>query len=393
MSMRIEDFLQFDYFKDLQLIAGKTGLSHTVTCCGILDYELDRDLNGKYARANFLPNQLVITSLLFAKDNPFLLNDVVKYLISKDCSGLIIKNVFQITIHDSILRYADAKGFPIFLADRKKIFFEDFIIQTTDFLKSESHNERAEKSISQLLYEPLSKEERDITAHHLLPRLRSQYISIHIRFDDVPPQMTLESQWCSDDWIPVLYRFAAGYFLILTRDLISVSDPEFQHILGNIREKYPDCQIGISSVYYLPENLCHTLRESVYASAIQQIEQSYGPIPVPEWTFYDSIGVYRALIPLRDTEAVQTYMQRIIEPIIEFDAKNQSILLDTLLNFISCKGNLHLLTQKMNQHENTLRYRLGKISEITALNYRVSSNYEELAFAARIFLLSRIRIL
>ena len=37
---------------------------------------------------------MVVSSLLFAKNAPFMIRDAVKYLISKDASALVIKNVF-----------------------------------------------------------------------------------------------------------------------------------------------------------------------------------------------------------------------------------------------------------------------------------------------------------
>lgn len=75
---------------------------------------MERSLNQKYANLNFLPERMVVSSLLFAKNAPFMIRDAVKYLISKDASALVIKNVFCLPIHESILRYADSKNFPIF---------------------------------------------------------------------------------------------------------------------------------------------------------------------------------------------------------------------------------------------------------------------------------------
>ena len=90
---------------------------------------MERSLNQKYANLNFLPERMVVSSLLFAKNAPFMIRDAVKYLISKDASALVIKNVFCLPIHESILRYADSKNFPIFLMDDTHMFFEDFIMQ------------------------------------------------------------------------------------------------------------------------------------------------------------------------------------------------------------------------------------------------------------------------
>ena len=104
MSISLNELLHYDYFKSLELIAGANGCSRQVISCSILDYEMDRSVNQKYANLNFLPGQMVVTSLLFAKNAPFMIRDAVKYLISKDASALVIKNVFRLPIHESILR-------------------------------------------------------------------------------------------------------------------------------------------------------------------------------------------------------------------------------------------------------------------------------------------------
>lgn len=55
MEIRVKDFLCFDYFKSLRLLAGEGGLSKPVSGCGVLDYELDQSFNEKYIHSNFLP--------------------------------------------------------------------------------------------------------------------------------------------------------------------------------------------------------------------------------------------------------------------------------------------------------------------------------------------------
>ena len=169
MEIRVKDFLGFDYFKNLRILAGEDGLDNIVTGCGVLDYELDRSLNEKYVHTNFLPGQLVITSALFAKDNPFLLRDAVKYLVSRKCSGLVVKNVFHLPFHDSILRYADSKSFPILLADASQIFFEDFIIQIDRSIEVMKSSELAEASLNRLMFHPMEPADRKITARRLFP--------------------------------------------------------------------------------------------------------------------------------------------------------------------------------------------------------------------------------
>ena len=55
MYFTINDLLCFDDFKNMRLIAGAKGTQNRVSGCGILDYELDSSLKGKYLHSNFCP--------------------------------------------------------------------------------------------------------------------------------------------------------------------------------------------------------------------------------------------------------------------------------------------------------------------------------------------------
>lgn len=56
MYFTINDLLCFDDFKNMRLIAGAKGTQNRVSGCGILDYELESSLKGKYLHSNFLPD-------------------------------------------------------------------------------------------------------------------------------------------------------------------------------------------------------------------------------------------------------------------------------------------------------------------------------------------------
>ena len=149
MNISMNELLCFDYFKGLRLLAGRDGLSRPVSSCGMLDYELDPQLNKKFFYTNFKPYTLTLSSLFFAKDNPFQVMDAVKYLVSQEGSGLIIKNVFRLPIHESIIRYADYKNFPLFLMD-DFIMFEDVIIQVFQCINAVSSAASAESVLDQI---------------------------------------------------------------------------------------------------------------------------------------------------------------------------------------------------------------------------------------------------
>ena len=105
MLYTISDFSR-EYEGSVRLIAGSDGVSRAVSGVGILDYELMPGLKSKYQRVNFSSDEIVLSTFLYAKDDPYLITEAVKYLVAKGTSGLIIKNVLHIPIPDQAIRYA-----------------------------------------------------------------------------------------------------------------------------------------------------------------------------------------------------------------------------------------------------------------------------------------------
>lgn len=86
MALTIKDILQLQSLHGFQLISGHKGLSRYVTSAGILDYEVCPDID--YPReAAFEKDSVVLSSLLFAKDNHELILPAVEHLYSSGVSG------------------------------------------------------------------------------------------------------------------------------------------------------------------------------------------------------------------------------------------------------------------------------------------------------------------
>ncbi len=390
MSMPLKDLLCFDYFKNLQLIAGSSGLSQPVESCGILDYEMEQSVSEKYMHQNFNPHQLALTSLLFAKNNPFLLRDAVKYLISRNVSGLIIKNVFHIPIHDSVLRYANSKGFPIFLINHPQIYFEEFILQVDKCITIAENSEVAERELNHLLYQPMELDQKKTSIRRLFPRFYDRYVMLYVCVKQTLPAEWLSQVRCALETLDAqemsksILRYQDGFFVFLSRDRLVLE--EISDFAAPLAALYPEGHIGVSGIQFHIEEMDEALREALFASQIHRLEKERRFVTAPAFLTYPQLGVYRVLLPLIDREELQHYSSELLEPVLEFDAENRGNLLETLLEFVQCGGSLHKLSEYSGQHENTLRYRLDKIGTLTGLSYRKPGDYEQLALAARVYL-------
>ena len=383
MRITLKYLSQFDCFQGMRLLAGGEGMDRVVSGCDILDYELDRSLNGKYSYSNLSADRLVLTSFQLAKDDPHLIDEAVKHLISAGASGLVIKNVYRLPLHDYTLRYADAKKFPILLLENKKTFFEDIILQVDRCASYEEYAALSEAKLARLLCEPLETAEKERITALLFPAFYHAYDIVFLQSAEPVQKRVAQDffdfcgKWVSETESGAVLPYRNGIFLFRSGDTL----PAFS-VEGVMLDGYA---VGISNTHHYPDEIDRALNEAVNAATAHAMRRNEGA----PYLRYADIGIYRALLPLRKSETLTDYSRMVLEPLMVFDAENRAELLETVLELVRCGGDLHILAEKRGEHENTLRNRLDKVRHLTGLNYRKPSQYEELALAARILMLER----
>lgn len=384
MQITVGYLMQFGCFQGMRLLAGAGGLNRVVAGCDILDYELDRSFKGRYAFRNLVPNHLVLTSFQLAKDDPYQIEAAVKHLASTGASGLVIRNVYRLPIHDYLLRYADAKQFPILLLEDQKTFFEDIILQVDRCASYEEYAALSESRLARLLYETLDAAEKERLTALLFPPFYHVYDVLFLQAGRPVPEHIV--QQCLDACGRSAVKHAScaalpyrtGCFLFRSGETLPACSAEWL--------PWGEYAVGMSCVHHYPDEIDRALKEAVAAAEIH----AACPGEKRPYLCYSDIGIYRALLPLRKNEALTDYSRTILEPLMVFDAENRTELLKTVLELVQCGGDLHLLAQRRGEHENTLRNRLDKVRNLTNLNYRKPSQYEELALAARIWMLEKM---
>lgn len=83
---------------------------------------------------------------------------------------------------------------------------------------------------------------------------------------------------------------------------------------------------------------------------------------------FDDLGIFRILADNRDRPELSRFCWDFLGDLIEADKKSDSDLLPTLDVVLQCNGNMRMAARKMFVHYNTLRYRVGRIEEITGLD-------------------------
>lgn len=81
-------------------------------------------------------------------------------------------------------------------------------------------------------------------------------------------------------------------------------------------------------------------------------------------TAYCDLHVYRLLAELRASPSLSNFHHSILGPLVEYDRRHHTALLDTLEGYFAAQGNLRQAAEGLEIHRNTLLYRLRRIGQI-----------------------------
>ena len=134
-----------------------------------------------------------------------------------------------------------------------------------------------------------------------------------------------------------------------------------ESIRGRLEEELARVRvwIGVGRPQHDQVNLQQSYEEALTALGVaQQL--------APEGSLRDfaSLGIYRILCGTPDREELHTFVSNEIGPLLSYDEEHQTELVKTLGTFLRSGGSLADSARKLWVHPNTVKYRLGRISEM-----------------------------
>ena len=385
MSITVLEAMKLDTFKKFKLVAGHRGLENRINVAGILDYEFDIEKEEQFYKGQFLKDQFVISSLLFAKNNPERILIALKYLVQDKVSGLAIKNVYYDNLPEEVIDFANDNSFPIFIFDNK-VFFEDIITDIMDRVKFAQNYELMESKIGFIIKKNVSKATIRELSLEINNYFKEYFFVVYCR----------EKKYLGDDRLisildklrfnknikndTTFLKYKGGILIISTYEQLEESNLKdtvynFINIIGLNRDDY---FIGISNHHRGLEEMDKGINESIFASEVSSI----APINLH---FYKYTGIYKILLPYTKDYWIQNFYDEIILPIKRYDEKYHTEMFHTAVKYIENDGINKATAESLFIHENTVRYRINKIKEILNMKDLDGSFYEQLSVAIKLY--------
>ncbi|QGP93104.1 Purine catabolism regulatory protein [Neomoorella glycerini] len=133
---------------------------------------------------------------------------------------------------------------------------------------------------------------------------------------------------------------------------------------NQVKKRFPDTSfsVGIADFYASVTELYRAFQEAKTALKLGTLFKGGESL-----TYFSELGIIRLLYKMGELE-LRDYWQSILGPLREYDRQHESELLATLKIYFRCDGDQQETARRLFIHPNTLKYRLKKIEEITALN-------------------------
>lgn len=137
--------------------------------------------------------------------------------------------------------------------------------------------------------------------------------------------------------------------------------------------------IGIGSEAATPSELPRSFAEAQRALQVQKESMSpYGG------RRFEDLGLYRILDRASDRPEVHDFVMEWLGPLLSYDRKKNADLVMTLAQYLDCGGNYDATAESLTIHRSTLRYRLGRIRDISGRDLQDVEDRLNLHIATRI---------
>ena len=394
MAITISELLRLKSTQSFKLVAGAKGLSKQVDMIDMLDFGWDRQQ--EYSLTYYGNDRLfdersfVISSLMFARENPNKLYETIVRLIRCGVVGLAYKTVFYHEMPQDVQELADRAGFVIFRID-SNVTYREIILDVSNAIKLNRDIAESAEYLSQLLFEKLNEEEVAALASKISPHFRGNSKIVLIvpetekdvfSVDRVIRNFRLYEEYRKK---VVLCGYTASAFpgiaLIATMDEKDIS--KFDVVINNALSL---CGIAPKTVLMAYSNIHHTF--TALNKCVIEASEALTACKVLNKTSvqYNELGTLSLLIPTADNPYVRTYMQDYLKPILGNEES-----MKTAIVLVQANGDFDLAANIMCLHKNTLRYRINKIHMQLSPVLTYEAFYEHLAIAIKIYLICRAR--
>lgn len=375
MAVTVKDILSHELFKDAEIVAGKKGLDNRVGRINFTDCPFPEDIK---TSGLIKKGDLFINSFYIVKEDEEKLLDFIKAYIECGSSGSLIITEYFDKLPQSVLDLSDSNDFPVIFIDHDVPYAE--IIKTTmETILADQSETILEMKIDKILEPNPDKKLVSLTAYEINRNFKTYYVSFYIKDNNISvlkKQMFISNLKTLTNVECVKYK--NGFLVFYNFEKLNSLELFIMQISSLIKKYMSSYHMGISNIFNETEEFNSCIKQSLTAFEISDVLDS-------KIVQYKDIDLYKILFPLRNNPVLKDFYTDIINPLTKAETSNdKNELLNTIEAFLTCDGDFKKTAALLNQHENTVRYRISKAKRLLNLENENVKFIESVSIALKI---------
>lgn len=375
MSVTVQNLLAVDLFKDSVVAAGIKGLKNEIGRINFTDCPFPEDI---YIGSLIKKGDLFINSFYIVKEDDEKLYQYINAYIECKCSGTFIITEYISKLPQKVMDLCNKHDFPVVFID-PNIPYAEIIKTTMEMILADKSDTISEMKIEKILDSSANKKTVIDTASDVNRSFKKHYASLYIRIPEITNQrkQILISNIKTINSIETV-KYKNGFFAILNFDRLSSLDMMLGQIKTILNSSYDEYHLGISNIFEEIDDFNICIRQSLLAFEVSFILEQNA-------VCYKDVNLYKILYPMKDTDILKDFYLDIISPLIKTESNGDSHeLINTIESYLENDGDFKKTSLMLNQHENTVRYRISKAKRILNLENNNFKFIEQVSIALKI---------
>ena len=140
--------------------------------------------------------------------------------------------------------------------------------------------------------------------------------------------------------------------------------------------------VGHSRVAHDPVDLYRAGNEALLAANVATAAPASDDVAM---LAFEDTGAYRLLLPAmsEDPAELQRFYEETVAPLVAYDDQYETDLVQTLETFLDADGNVAGTAARLFTHRHTVRYRLERVKDLTALDVASTDGREKLGLGLK----------
>ena len=384
MNIEMRTLLMDKLFRNSRILAGREGLCRSVKRISVFDCPCISNISDN----SICEGDLFITCLeqFRNESDDQALRFYLECQIRSGAAGLLIVTGDRIDLFTpGLLEMCDKSSFPVVLIP------EDYpyaaIIETVHrYITFDTYNTISKLRLDKIMYEDLSDAARSEVLYSINAATKQFIRAIFIQgaFNSDIAQLELQNYYLNRE-NDILVRTEQGMIIILSEDKKEKAAATLDACLVRIKEFLDNPVIGYSRVF--PVKACD--------KALKEARLALETARAMNMTVrtYDALSTIQLLTTIKDTQEAEDYYDAYLAALrTKITEENLPEVILTIENYVANSGDFSLTAEQMNQHVNTIRYRVNRVkSALNMENDTVKFN-ETIAIAVKLRILLNRKI-